>query len=81
MEHTPEPWYQKKWYVEAGENVILAAMGRRRYYQDSPRRKELEQLDIANARRAAVCVNACKNLNTDDLENASRVEIVFPWEE
>ena len=66
IDHTPEPW---KWHAqgEANEYCMLTHDGRWviAFRQNGELTDERQQ---ANARRIAVCVNACKGIPNDQLE-------------
>lgn len=79
--HTPEPWG-----VSPGDLIFVSKVGSRGYIAkmmtlDAPRDRKGLPKDIsdemcANARRIVACVNACRGLPTDELEQKGLVAAV-----
>ena len=61
-QHTPTPWKasEKDWYVVSNRGHICEMMGPFGY-----------EVNKANARRIAACVNACEGITTELLEQGS----------
>lgn len=79
--HTPEPWH-----LPPGDLIFVSKVGGRGYVAkmmplDAPRDRKGLPTDIsdemcANARRIVACVNACRGLPTDELEQKGLVAAV-----
>lgn len=79
--HTPEPWH-----LPQGDLIFVSKVGGRGYVAkmmplDAPRDRKGLPTDIsdemcANARRIVACVNACRGLPTDELEQKGLVAAV-----
>ncbi|MGN5084928.1 hypothetical protein ACTG2F_19870 [Aeromonas sp. 31P] len=81
IKHTPEPWY-----LPPGDLIFVSKVGGKGYVAKmmplgAPRDRKGLPTDIsdemcANARRIVACVNACRGLPTDELEQKGLVAAV-----
>lgn len=81
IKHTPEPWY-----LPPGDLIFVSKVGGKGYVAKmmplgAPRDRKGLPTDIsdemcANARRIVACVNACRGMPTDELEQKGLVAAV-----
>ncbi|MFQ1917901.1 hypothetical protein ACK35P_10865 [Aeromonas veronii] len=81
IKHTPEPWH-----LPPGDMIFVSKVGGKGYVAKmmplgAPRDRKGLPTDIsdemcANARRIVACVNACRGLPTDELEQKGLVAAV-----
>ena len=75
--HTPEPWEKSErangnwWHISAGNQAIAAV-----HAASKKRNEPYASMFEENARRIVACVNACRGIGTDGLEQHGLVSLL-----
>lgn len=76
--HTPEPWVIKRWQ----RTLMIIGNFDGTHGQGLAHTvglRGIDGLDAANARRIIACVNACRGIPTEDLEDLDDGDLLTAW--